>query len=192
MLKLNRLFFAIWPDEAVRRACTETARELRLKMQPAGYLTNPERYHITLLFLGDTVPPEQERAAIEAAGRVRLAPFRFHLDVASSFRGKQGLWWLGTRENPPELTRLYEQLHEALMSIRVVPERMRFVPHLAVLREARKPLPPTAIGAIDWPVTHFVLVRSRLDLQPPHYEILERWPLASEPAGSPAGQLDLW
>lgn len=192
MLKLNRLFFAIWPDEEVRRACADTARELRLKMQPAGHLANPERYHITLAFLGDTVPPEQERAAMAAAGRVRLAPFRFRLDLASNFRGKAGLWWLGARETPPELLQLYEQLHGSLTAAGVVPDRSKFTPHLTVLRDGRKPLPRTAIGPIDWPVTHFALARSRLDEQPPRYEILERWSLRGEPPAAPAGQLGLW
>lgn len=192
MLQLNRLFFAIWPDEAVRRACAETARELRLKMQPAGYLSNPERYHITLAFLGDTVPPQQEHAAVAAAGRVQLAPFSFRLDVAGSFRGKAGLWWLGARETAPELLQLHERLHESLTAAGVVPDRNRFTPHLTVLREGRKPLPRTAIGPIEWPVTHFALVRSRLDEQPPRYEILQRWSLRSAPPSPAGGQLGLW
>jgi 2'-5' RNA ligase len=192
MLKLNRLFFALWPDDAVRRACAEAARELRLKMQPSGYMSNPERYHITLLFLGDTVPPEQEQAAIEAAAAVRAAPFQLNLDSAGSFRNRQVPWWLAPRESPRALAELYESLHEAMMAARVVPDRMKFVPHLTVLRDAHKALPSTAIKPVEWPVRDFVLVRSRLDLQPVRYEIVESWPLKAEPGVSPPGQLGLW
>lgn len=197
MLKLNRLFFALWPGAGVRQACAEAARELRLKMQPAGYLSSSERYHITLLFLGDTVSEGAELAAQQAAGGCSAAPFRLTLDTAASFRNKQIPWWLGPRETPPELTQLYERLNEALLAARVLPERMKFAPHLTILRDAHKPLPATAIRPIEWPVEEFVLLRSRLDLKPVQYDIIGRWPLngVAQPAGAAAPvrqQLDLW
>lgn len=196
MLKLNRLFFALWPGEEVRQAISAAARELRVKMQPAGYLSNPERYHMTLLFLGDTVSEEAEAAACQAADRFSAAPFTLTLDVAGSFRNKQIPWWLGPREAPPELGRLYERLNETMLAARVLPERMKFVPHLTVLRDARSPLPATAIKPVSWRVEDFVLVRSRLDLKPVRYEIVGRWPLngsGSEPPASPGQQqLGLW
>lgn len=193
MLELNRLFFALWPDPSVRAACHEAARELRVKMQPAGYLSAAERYHLTLLFLGDTVPPEQEAAALQAAGRLRAPPFTLRLDSASSFRNKQVPWWLGPREAPPELGLLHERLHETMTAARVIPERMRFVPHLTILRDARAPLPTTAIRPIEWRVEEFVLVRSRLDETPMRYDIIGRWKLDGETGPAlRAAQLDLW
>ncbi|MGV2481500.1 UNVERIFIED_CONTAM: RNA 2',3'-cyclic phosphodiesterase, partial [Salmonella enterica subsp. enterica serovar Weltevreden] len=84
-------------------------------------------------------------------------------DSASSFRNKQVPWWLGPREAPAELGLLHERLHETMTAARVIPERMRFVPHLTILRDARAPLPTTTIRPIEWRVEEFVLVRSRLD-----------------------------
>lgn len=196
MLKLNRLFFALWPGEAQRRACDEVARELRLKMQPGGYLSSPERYHITLLFLGDTVSRESEEAALKAAARVRSAPFVLNLELASSFRANKKIpWWLGPREIPPGLTRLYDRVNEAMLSARVLPERMKFVPHLTILRDAHLPLPVTPIRPIAWNVDEFVLLRSRLDQKPMSYEILGRWKLDGDgepPAPPPQKQLGLF
>jgi len=194
MLKLNRLFFALWPSDAVRQACDAAARELRLKMQPAGYLSNAERYHITLLFLGDTVSEEAEAAAGEAAGRLSAAPFTLTLDTAGSFRNKRVPWWLGPRETPAGLTQLYERLNDAMLAARVLPERMKFAPHLTVLRDAHQALPVTPIRPIAWPVEDFVLLRSRLDLKPMQYEILGRWPLngTAIAAPPPKPQMDLW
>lgn len=195
MLKLNRLFFALWPDEAVRHACEAAARELRVKMQPAGYLSNPERYHMTLLFLGDTVSEEAEQAACQAAGRLKAPPFTLTLDIASSFRNKQVPWWLGPRETPAALTRFYERLNETMLAARVLPERMKFAPHLTILRDAQQPLPVTAIKPVAWPVQDFVLLRSRLDLKPVRYEIVGRWALdgaAEAPPPPSKPQLDLW
>ena len=197
MLELNRLFFALWPGESVRASCSEAARDLRVRMQPSGYLSAPERYHITLLFLGDTVSPEQQVLALQAAASVHAPPFNLKLDSASSFRNKQIPWWLGPREPPVELNLLQERLHEAMTAARVVPERMRFVPHLTILRDARTPLPTTAIKPVEWKVDEFVLLRSRLDVQPMRYEILGRWPLNGTRGGGddrtpPVRQLDLW
>lgn len=197
MLKLNRLFFALWPGEAERRACDEAARDLRLKMQPGGYLSNPERYHITLLFLGDTVSPESEEAALRAAARVQAPPFSLNLELASSFRANKKIpWWLGPRETPPGLTLLYERINEAMLAARVLPERMKFVPHLTVLRDAHMPLPATPIRPIAWNVDEFVLLRSRLDQKPMSYEILGRWKLDGSAAPPPPppeqGQLGLF
>ncbi|MEQ1440174.1 RNA 2',3'-cyclic phosphodiesterase [Fontimonas sp. SYSU GA230001] len=176
-LEPNRLFFALWPDDAVRAAIAEAARKLRMRMQPGGYLARPERYHLTLLFLGDAVPARDEAAAIAAAAQVRVAPFTLQLDHAGSFRNRHIPWWLGSHAPPAQLHELHDRLREVLRQADVSIDRMRFVPHLTILREARQPLPPTAIAPVEWPVTEFVLVRSRLDLNPVEYEVIGRWPL---------------
>ncbi|HEY0973578.1 MAG TPA: RNA 2',3'-cyclic phosphodiesterase [Solimonas sp.] len=192
MAEPNRLFFALWPTAEVREASQQAARDLKIRMQPTGYLSSAERYHITLLFLGDTVPPEREAAALQAAARVRAAPFDLTLDHAASFRTPQGFpWWLGMREPPAALRTLYEQLREAMVRGGAAPERLRFTPHLTILRDPRLALPPTAIKPIAWRVEEFVLIRSHLDRSPVEYELLGRWPLNAPPPPEPAAQLSL-
>lgn len=186
MREPNRLFFALWPDVPVRAAAQAAARALKVKMQPGGYLSAPERYHLTLQFLGDFVPPDQQAAALAAAAQVRAAPFDLRLDHASSFKNPQIPWWLGPGEIPEALTRLYRTLQEHLTAARVSTERLRFQPHLTILRDAGLVLPRTPIPAIEWPVREFVLVRSRLDLKPVQYELLGRWPLQGGEAPPPA------
>ncbi len=192
--ELNRLFFALWPTDEVRAASAEAARDLKLRMQPGGYLSAAERYHLTLLFLGDMVTAAAETTAMAAAQTVQSAPFDLTLDHAGSFRNNRQIpWWLGAREVPPQLGQLYDQLREALVRAGVTPERLKFSPHLTVLRDAQLPLPITAIRPIPWRVEEFVLIRSRLDLRPLRYELLGRWPLNAPSAPPPlAGQLSLW
>lgn len=193
MLEPNRLFFALWPDDATRSATHDAAKQLKVKMQPGGYLSNADRYHITLLFLGDFVAHEQEQLALQAASRVRSAPFVLRLDRAGSFKNAKIPWWLGPAEPPPELAQLYQALHAQLLEAKVLPERMKFVPHLTILRDAGQALPKTVIQPIDWRVQEFVLVRSRLDLKPMQYEILERWPLIAGDTPPPRnGQMPLF
>jgi 2'-5' RNA ligase len=191
-IELNRLFFALWPTDEVREACARAARDLKIRMQPGGYLSAAERYHLTLLFLGDAVSPEKQAAALAAASRFRGAPFELLLDHAGSFRNRQIPWWLGARELPRELNQLHDRLRETLVRADATPDRMKFVPHLTILRDAQAPLPTTAIKPVRWKVEEFVLVRSRLDLRPMHYELLGRWPLNGAAEPEPAAQLDLW
>ncbi len=191
-MQLNRLFFALWPDPAVRNACATASRELRVRPQPAGRASAAERYHLTLLFLGDRVSPAHEAAALQAASEVQAPLFLLRLDRAGSFRSGRALpWWLGPSQTSASLDWLHERLREALQRAGVPVERMRFTPHLSILR-ADHALPPTPIAPIDWPVAEFVLIRSRLDLQPLRYELLGRWPLQADAAAvPPRAQLDL-
>lgn len=187
---INRLFFALWPPDPVRDACAAAARELSMRMQPGGRALPAARYHMTLLFLGSTVAPEKEAAARQAASLVHASPFVLRLDHAGSFRSRQIPWWLGAHETPPELVQLHERLRAALLRAGVTPDRRQLVPHLTILRDARRVLPQTAIAPIKWPVDAFVLVRSRLDRKPVDYEVIGRWPLRGG-AGSGPDQLAL-
>ncbi|MFT4047117.1 MAG: RNA 2',3'-cyclic phosphodiesterase [Solimonas sp.] len=182
----NRLFFALWPGEAVRAACHAAARQLNLRLPSGGYLGAPERYHITLLFLGDHVPKPQEAAALRAAALVRAAPFTLTLDYASSFRNREIPWWLGARAEPQALSDFYGRLRDAVVQAGVSLERMRFVPHLTIVRNAKIALPPTPVEPIRWDVAEFALIRSRLDHKPVSYEVLGRWPLLDGPEEPPA------
>src|SRR3546814_8868708 len=139
-MQLNRLFFALWPSASVRRACHDAARELKVKLQPAGYASVPDRYHITMLFLGDQVSSAHEASALQAARLVRMAPFTLSLDQAGSFRNNRNVpWWLGPRKTPPELSRLHDRLRDAMLRTDTPIERMRFAPHLTIMRaEDRK------------------------------------------------------
>lgn len=176
-MQLNRLFFALWPTETVRAQCHDAARQLAVRLQSGGRRSSPELYHLTLLFLGDQVSPQREAAALRAAATVLSPPFTLTLDHAGSFRNQSIPWWLGTRETPPALHTLHERLREAMLRAAVPPERMKFVPHLTIVRDAAQSLPPTPVAPIDWAVEEFVLIRSRLDLRPAQYEVLGRWPL---------------
>jgi 2'-5' RNA ligase len=171
----NRLFFALWPDESVRSACERAAREILAKTQREGRLISPERYHVTLVFLGDAVPTDQETAVLQAAKAVQASAFTLTFDVASSFSHSDA-WWLGTREPPQALLALRLSLDEQILNFGVVGDRGKFTPHLTVIR-ARGRLASTSVRPIEWLVSDFVLMRSRLDAQPSVYDVLERWPL---------------
>lgn len=189
----NRLFFALIPDEATRAACAEAARDLKTRMQPDGYLLKPERYHITLPYLGDYVSTEQEAAAKQVAQLVSFPPFTLTLDQASSFKNSEIPWYLAPLEAPPELTLLHDHLRDVLRKSGVTVDRMRFTPHLTVVRNATVGLPPTRIKPVVWQVKEFVLIRSVLHGQPAEYQVLGRWSLnGTTPPNGPPPQMTLF
>lgn len=170
----HNLFFALWPDEAVRAQMEERARALDRDHHPRGRLLRPARYHLTLQFLGEhaEVPAQLVEDVMSAAGQVQVSAFDLSLDRAGSFHN---VWWLGSAHPPEGLQALWQALGTGLMRARVkVASSGKLTPHVTVVRDAVARLPPTPIQSILWRVREFVLI----DSQPPRpYTILHRWPL---------------
>lgn len=175
---VHRLFFALWPDDAVRQRMAGAAAMLRSQYAPRGRWLGAHRYHLTLRFLGefDRVPPTLADAALAAADTLRLAAFDLPLDRAGSFRGSR-VWWLGCEQVPDGLQQLWRDLGLALGKAGVrMKDSHSLTPHVTLLRDAAESLPDTAIEPIAWPVREFVLIHSQLGNRNA-YDILRRWPL---------------
>jgi 2'-5' RNA ligase len=181
----HRLFFALWPDAALRKQIATTVSGLERDNATGGRRLNPDRYHLTLQFLGDFQPLRQSvlDGAIDAAGSIRLRPFDLVLDLAGSFP-KAGVRWLGVSTVPETLQQLWNELGQALTGARVPARSVpTFTPHLTVLRDVRKPLPPTPIQPLPWSVREFVLVDSVSGTHPA-YRVLGHWPLRDHRDGT--------
>src|SRR5712671_240162 len=110
-----RLFFALWPDDAVRAGLARWSRELHALC--GGRPTRPENLHVTLAFLGgveDAGVAEVERAAREVTPR-----------VVSLALDRLGYWkhnriaWAGASTVPPELEALVSELRGALVKSQI-------------------------------------------------------------------------
>lgn len=174
---MHRLFFALSPRSDLRERVADTAAALEREHAPGGRRLKPERYHVTLQFLGDfhPVPERLVEDAQAAASSVRASAFELSLDCVGSFRGAN-VWWLGSQAVPDGLRTLWDSLGHALMQRRVpVKSSGGFVPHLTIQRAVRRHLPPTPITPLSWRVDEFVLFDSRPGRP---YDVLGRWPLA--------------
>lgn len=169
---VQRLFFALVPPSALRQRIAAAAADVERAHPSGGRLLKPERYHLTLRFLGDfdPLPPSLPDIARAAGDAVPPSRFELLLDHAGSF-GRGGVRWLG---GPPcaGLQALWQDLGDALarQGLRVGGET--FTPHLTIARHARAALGRTAVDPIPWPVDGFALVLSRPGRP---YEILQRW-----------------
>jgi 2'-5' RNA ligase len=176
--QLHRLFFALWPDRAVRHWIADTTAQMVSTHAIRARRVPPERYHLTLQFLGDFAPRPQTiiDKAIAAGESVRSPAFELELDRSGCFGGGR-VGWLGPTGMPAGLEQLWSALGLALSALHV-PTRSEatFTPHVTVLRGMRPPLPAGAIGPFAWPVAAFAFIES----QPGRgtYTILHRWSLS--------------
>ncbi len=168
----QRLFFALWPDRAVRGVLASVAADA---VSGRGRPTDVEDLHATLVFLGP-VAGRDLGCVEQAAGRVRGERFEVCLDLIEYWRRPRVLC-LGASVCPPELDTLVRELQRELRGCGFEPERRPYRPHVTLARKAR-PIDASAPSSfIRWPISEFVLVASESGPTPPRYRVLRRWPL---------------
>lgn len=176
----HNLFFGLLPDDTTRERIALASGRLRVQHAPRGRWLKPERYHLTLHFLGRFRPLRESIvvAAREAASRVHAPPFDLVLDHAGAFI-RNGVGWLGCTRPDAGLQLLRERLRRTLAEVHIEVENAPgFHPHITVLRDALDPLPSGAIEPIVWPVHEFVLVDSQHGARNV-FEQAGRWRLAA-------------
>jgi 2'-5' RNA ligase len=165
-----RLFFALWPDDATRDALDRTGKWLHQHW--GGRRMRADTLHITLAFLGST-PAAQLDALIACADGVEAEAFELVLDQAGYWRHNR-IGWLGASQTPPQHGELVKALNAALQRAGFPVDARPHLPHVTLLRKSRGGEVP-ACTTVRWPVTDFVLVRSRTASDGAHYEVIRHW-----------------
>jgi len=168
----QRLFFALWPGDAVRSQLGEVSRQWTRR--PIA----EEKLHMTLVFLGDR-DAEQRQCFCDAAASVKAESFVLQLDYLGAWP-RPGIQWLGSSEPCEALLQLVRELNRCFIKCGFEPEKRRFVPHITLSRKERKPRPKNAVAAIEWPVQDFALVESLATPEGVRYQVLQRWLLKKE------------
>ncbi|MDQ3286777.1 MAG: RNA 2',3'-cyclic phosphodiesterase [Pseudomonadota bacterium] len=172
----HRLFFALWPDEDTRARIAATADRLRAHAA-GGRWVPPERYHLTLQFLGTfrRRPTPVVEAASAAAAQVRSPALTVQLDRIGIFPGRPRLWWLG-REDPGPLLPLWNNISCSLLERGISGDSPTFVPHVTLAR-GMTGAPPQALSLpVTWEAEDFVLIHSQSAAET-RYTVLGKWPL---------------
>ena len=166
-----RLFFALWPDDAVRARLAHWSRELHAVC--GGRPMRAENLHLTLAFLGnveDARVDEVERAA----GEVELSAATLVLDTPGYWKHNR-IAWAGASTVPAELETLVRELRAALANWRIRFDAKSFASHVTLLREAREPPAIPELAPIEWRLSGFALVRSVTLPKGSRYEVLRSW-----------------
>lgn len=170
-----RLFFALWPDAAARAALDGLTGTLQAEC--GGRVVPAANIHLTLVFLGD-VATARFADACHAAGGIATPRFEFEARAIGYWRHNR-IVWSGPAHCPEALRSLVARLESALAAAGFQFERRAYVPHLTLLRNARRAPALPEMPAIRWPVSEFVLVQSLRQDRGSRYEVLRRWPLAA-------------
>jgi 2'-5' RNA ligase len=146
--------------------------------------TAPERWHLTLLFLGATpaecIPPLVAAAGEAVAG---TPPMRLRLAGAGRFGSvrRPQVFWVGLDGDVEPLVGLAGRLAAAARRLDLPVEDRPFRPHLTIgrwppRRPAEGTLPERLAGyrGPTWPVTEVRLLESHLGPKP-RYDTLAEW-----------------
>ena len=150
-----RLFLAVWLPDALRDAVA--AQLARWQWPPGAKLQPPERWHLTLHFIGNVPVARIEEVA--AGLDVAFEPFEITLQQPKVWPG--GIAVMLPNEVPAALLALHQRLAGALEALALPVEERAFRPHLTLARRAAgarapadaPPLPP-------WRADGYRLVRS--------------------------------
>jgi 2'-5' RNA ligase len=173
----HNLFFGLLPEERTRQRMNREVERLRTAHDVQGRWIKPDRYHMTLHYLGtfSELPEELVSRACQGAGEIRMPEFDLVLDRAGHFA--QGVGWLGSEQTDPRLQQLWEALRLALTRVHVrIQGHAAFKPHVTVLRDARRGLPAGPTEPIVWPVREFALIDSQLGSHNEHV-VVQSWQL---------------
>lgn len=150
----KRLFFALNPGSAVRKAVAAVQRDCGVE----GRAVPPANFHVTLAFLGMQEAEVLPRV-LEVAAGLEFPRCELVLDQLGRF-SRAGVLWLGASEVPPALASFQHALVGALLDADIGHDRKPWKPHLTLYRKLRTPPPTMRSVAIRWRLEGFSLVES--------------------------------
>jgi 2'-5' RNA ligase len=164
----QRLFLALWPDDAAKKAIAEHAVGW---VFPAGCLRYaPADWHVTVHFIG-TVATKRVPAIAAALG-VPVEPFQLVLDRPQLWPRELAV--VCATEVPAPLQALHDRLGHTLTKLDQAVDPRAYRPHLTLARRAGAAIPAPAPAPIAWNVRGYALVLSTGNADQ-RYEVLRRY-----------------
>lgn len=171
---MQRLFAALWPPAAISAQLAELTAMLHAEW--GGRSISELNQHITIEFLGAV----NAARVVDVAGALHAAagaPFELQLD-ALEYRKHGGILWARATRVPESLQALARALRARLRALGFAVENRALLPHVTLLRDARRPARPAAMAPACWTADEITLVRSQLGRSGARYEVIARVPLA--------------
>lgn len=175
-MKHRRLFFALWPTDAVReRLAAEVQQRAALgRAIPACNL------HVTVVFLGAVAEDRVALVTETAKSTQKLTlggKFLLHLERVEFWR-RSSLVCLIAERAPPQLLAIVESLRAGLRERGFeLREHEKLRPHVTLVRDVEHGPAAAAITPVQWPIESFALVESKVGQRGSEYSVLEEWSL---------------
>ena len=168
-----RVFFAVWPPTGAQQALGDLAE--RLKSECGGRALPAGNIHLTLVFLGEVARERLPRVE-DFAATVTVPRFEIRLDHTGYWRHNRVVW-AGVTRGAAELGALAARLEQALAAGGFRFDKRAYVPHLTLLRNARRAPAAVNMDPVTWSVTRHVLVESVPLERARQYRVRRAWPL---------------
>lgn len=172
-IRLRRLFFGLWPDDATRDALRRATRPV--VRHCGGKTVPPDTFHLTLAFLGN-VPDERFEAIVAAAAGIAVEPLALTLERLGYFPAPQVLW-IGPAEMPRSLQRLTADIWRSLAAAGLQPDVRPFHPHVTLARKVQSPPELPVTRPVAWRVPGFSLIESDADPEGARYRVVASFPV---------------
>ena len=131
-----RFFIALEIPETDRIQIQEVQQKL-IQLIPEANLTNPEKLHLTIAFIGDQSESAKEKLIeIIKNSALNIQPFTVtpsyidgfpHIHTANTL-------WIGINGEIDELYKLRHHIKDGLESLNLPVDQRRFVPHIAIAK----------------------------------------------------------
>jgi 2'-5' RNA ligase len=175
-VKNRRLFFALWPTDAVRARLAAAAQS----HVALGRAIAARNLHVTMAFLGAVAAERLDHVVEIARSTQKLTldgRFILHLDRMEFWR-RSSLVALTATQAPPEMLRIVDGLRSGLRERGFqLHEHDTFRPHVTLVRDVARGPAAAAVTPVQWPVESFALVESKVGQGGSQYSVLDEWPL---------------
>ncbi|MCP4076070.1 MAG: RNA 2',3'-cyclic phosphodiesterase [Gammaproteobacteria bacterium] len=172
--KFERLFFALWPDQLVRKQLSEIYQDVD-DLVGQGNQLKPANLHMTLHFLGN-IPISKVDCFINQAEKIQLPSFGLEINRLGYFK-KPKISWLGPVNFPRDLLKLQFALGEAIKPCGFHPESRPFQPHVTMARKIQQSVLSDHIKPVQWKVDSFALIKSISLESSVEYQLKASFPL---------------
>lgn len=146
-----------------------------MKSECGGRALPARNIHLTLVFLGEVARERLPRLEALAAA-VTVPRFEIRVDHVGYWRHNRVVW-AGVERGAAELEALAVGLKQALAGNDFDFDNRAHVPHVTLLRNARRAPAAPAVRPVAWPVTGHALVESVPLERAKLYRVLRIWPL---------------
>ena len=162
---MHRLFFAVRPPPDVAAGIDRVAAGARHSGLLRGHWLRPEKYHVTVHFLGSFafVPEDLLERAKSAADALRLRAFDVVLDRLASFPGRRQspCILLCAAAADAALQDMWRTLRDACDSVgATAPAQERYVPHLTIAYANRALPEAIPVEPVHWRAQELLLLHS--------------------------------
>jgi RNA 2',3'-cyclic 3'-phosphodiesterase len=185
-MSTRRLFFAFWPDDAMREALS-VAVDGAMKAVRGGRPVPLGNLHVTLAFLGSVPETSLDHLIglareVSGVGEPAGATIDMRLDRIEHWRRAEILCAAATRM-PARAEEFSGTLKSALVAADFRPDLKPFRAHVTLARQVQRAPPDLVMPAVTWSFGEFALIESRTLPEGSSYSIVASWALCGSSVG---------